>query len=520
MAKPTNLKKIGSTEYDVAIVGGGINGAAAAQELSAKGYRVLLVDKGDFGSGSSSRSSRLLHCGLRYLAPGTSPWEFAAHPSRLLTGMRMARLAIDARDEFIKRNPQRAQISKLHFPIFKGGSYSGWHVDVAFGILKIFNAGKADLNYRRIKGAEARGLPLVNSLRDLNQLESVACYDEYQIAWPERVTLELALDAQEIGADVRNYTRADLIRKLPDGWELSVADVETGESVVVNAKTVVNTAGIWIDQFLQKHRSGKNPKILGTKGSHIVVKLDASARGMGIATMNRKNEPFYCLPWGDLHYLGPTEIVYENDLDNIDTTEGERDWLLGEANHLFPKLNLTKKDVLFTWSGVRPLTWDEKLPRGNRNRVLHDLSEDGLDGIFAMTGGPLMTHRSAGEEIREAVEKHLKRAGHRPSSTSNRAPNYASDFPRGGDPKILQALKGLAGNPVWLHRLLEEEQAKHLSDIILRRSGLTWYQQLTDVDVQAIAQHAAAIKNWSPERTAREIENYRSELRVIQQATP
>src|SRR5450755_807742 len=262
MSERVDIDRLKGEVFDVAIVGGGINGAAGAQELAARGYKVLLVDKGDFGSGSSSRSSRLLHCGLRYLAPGSSPWEFLAHPSRFATGLRMAKLAIEARDEFIRTTSQRTQLTRLFFPIYEGGSYSGWQVDAAFAMLTAMNRRRVPLNYRRIKGSAARLMPLIDELRDLDQLQSVACYDEYQMAWPERVTVDVALDAARMGGVARNYTSARIAGRRQDGWDIVLEDAPSGRQANVTARTVVNTAGIWIDEVFKEHRAGKDPKVL------------------------------------------------------------------------------------------------------------------------------------------------------------------------------------------------------------------------------------------------------------------
>jgi glycerol-3-phosphate dehydrogenase len=231
--------------------------------------------------------------------------------------------------------------------------------------------------------------------------------------------------------------------------------------------------------------------------------------------MNRKNEPFYCLPWGDFHYLGPTEIVYKDNLDAIGTEANERDWLLGEANHLFPKLNLTKKVVIFTWSGVRPLTWDATLPKGNRKRVLHDLAEDGLKGVYAMTGGPLMTHRSAGTEIADAVSGYLR--GDSSAAPGARfVPSYNSTFPRPEDANILGALRGDVKTPDWLLTLLKYEQVSHLSDVIMRRSGVIWYHKITDDDVKKIADNVGRLSGWSEGKVLAEIELFKKEFGVLQ----
>ncbi|CAM3586356.1 Glycerol-3-phosphate dehydrogenase [Bordetella sputigena] len=506
------LTSLDGRRFDVVIIGGGINGAAGAQQLAARGFQVLLADKGDFGSGSSSRSSRLLHCGLRYLAPGGSAWDFLLHPSRLATGMRMARLAIEARHEFVNTTAARAQLSKLYFPIYKGGAYSGWQVDLAFRMLDHYNRGRIPLNYQRLSGPRAASIPLVNALRDFDTLDSVASYDEFQISWPERVTVDIALDARRMGATVLNYTEAELVGRRGDGWEVALHDAIDGTRVRVQAEAVVNTAGIWIDKVLGPHRAGKPPKVLGTKGSHIAVELAPECRGIGVATINRKNEPFYCLPWGRYHYIGPTELIYEGDLDKIRTSTQDRDWLLAEANHLFPSFNLTARDVAHTWSGVRPLTWDARLPKGNRSRVLHDLSVDGLDKVFAMTGGPVMTHRSAGVEIADAVAARVRRTG------KATVADFRSDFPSPQEADVLPALRGDRPPPPWLDAMLEHGMVVHLSDALMRRAGVPWYHPLQDTDIERIGRYLGGRLGWAPARTEQEIAAFKQELSVLQHA--
>ena len=126
------LNELDGEKYDAVIIGAGVNGASAAQHLSAAGYSVLLIDKGDFASGSSSRSSRLLHCGLRYLAPGASMWDFARHPGMLATALRMAKQAMESRAQLVTTAPERVRPMKFHFPIYRDGPYAKWQIGLAF----------------------------------------------------------------------------------------------------------------------------------------------------------------------------------------------------------------------------------------------------------------------------------------------------------------------------------------------------------------------------------------------------
>ncbi|PSC03189.1 FAD-dependent oxidoreductase [Alsobacter soli] len=480
------LAALDAQSFDVIVVGGGVNGASAARDLSAAGYRTLVVDKGDFGSGASSRSSRLLHCGLRYLAPGRSLFDFVRHPGRFRTALRMAKLGMEARSEFVKACPERTAVMKLHFPVYRDGPYRGWQLDAAFRLLQALGPKDVPLDYERLSRAEVARSPLISGLRDQDKLASVARFREYQFDWPERVCLDAIGEAEQAGAVARNYTQAALSKPRADGlWRVTLTDLRSQAApVTVAARSVVVTAGVWMDGLLHEAEPRAGRKIFGTKGCHIVVQLPPECRGLGVATLNSLQEPFYCLPWKHLHYFGPTETEYRGDPDRVFVTDDECDFLLREANRLFPGLGLTRSSVLFTWAGVRPLTYDENVPFGNRSRVLHDLSLDGLPNAFAMTAGPVMTHRSAGREILSAVAHKLQ-----PSGPASRA---------GGAP---------TASPL--------AHAETLSDILFRRTGEAWTDPFEEDAMMRAAAEAGALLGWDEDRTRREIAAYRDEVDAI-----
>jgi glycerol-3-phosphate dehydrogenase len=509
-----SLAALSGAAFDVAVIGGGINGASAAQHLAAAGYSVLLVEKGDFGSGSSGRSSRLLHCGLRYLAPGRSLLDFVRHPSRFVVALQMAKKGMEARSEFVRTSAEQARAMRFCFPIFKGGPYRGWQVDLAFRLLQRLGPGDLPLDYERVPAQAATRIPLLRWLRDPQALESVAMFREYQFDWPERICVDSVLDAERLGAVVRNHTRARIVARTADGWSIEIAGADAtapgpnDHPVRVKAKVVLNMAGIWIDSVNRDAQPKAKQRVLGTKGCHVLVRLPADCANIGIATLNSKLEPFYCIPYRGFHFFGPTETLYEGDRDRIRVTAEERAWLVSEANRLLPQLKLTEADVLMTWAGVRPLTYDESVPFGNRSRVIHDLAPDDMPDVYAMTAGPVMTHRSAGRQLTDVVRRRI------PPSGPPKRPDYApARFPDDPDspPLVAEAPVKLSD----LRHAVRGQHARTLMDALFRRVELGWRCAFTPAELARAAEVIGGELGWSDTRKEQEIQAFRAEAAFL-----
>lgn len=507
----TPIGKLEQSHFDVVVVGGGVNGASAAQNLAAEGYRTLLVEKTDYAAGASGLSSRLLHCGLRYLAPGGSMFDFVRDPGKLKVALRMAKQAMQSRTQMVRATPERVRPLRFCFPIWKGGQYAGWQVDLAFKILSGSDRKGEPLDYQRLDRQTVKQTPLIQHLRDFDKLESVATFKEYQFEWPDRICVDTVIDAQRLGAEARNYTSASGFELRPDGrWDVQIRDELTGETAHVTTAIVLNTAGIWIDEVAGRvKKKDAKRRILGTKGTHFMVQLPPECKDFGIATLNRADEPFYCVPWRGMHYFGPTETVYEGDPNDIRPLEQEVEWLLDEANHLLPGLNLKREDVLFTWSGVRPLTYDPNVPKGKRSREIHDYAADGMPNFLAMTAGPIMTHRSAGQELCEAVKARIQpsRAGEAPSFGSTATPRVANEAP------VLADWDKIGATDV-IHTA-SNEQVVTLRDLMFHRTGLAWTRTMGFEAAKRIALLVAPTLGWDESRIEHEVRDYRDYLRAF-----
>jgi len=486
--------------FDVVIVGAGINGTAAARELAAARYKVLLVEQGDFGCGASSRSSRILHCGLRYFETATPIRTFAGSPRRLQQALGMAKAAMMAREELVMLAPSRCRPCTMCFPLYDDNAIRGWHLDLGLFALKHLGSTKLPLDYRRPKARKNHLVPFQSDLRDREKLHSIAMYREYLIDWPDRLCVEAALEAERSGAEIRLFTKATLQQRDEENhWIVDLHGLD-GTSQV-RAPVVLNMAGSWIDEVMaapmEKNIDARDHRLVsGTKGAHFVVRLPERYQGFGITTLNRIGMPLYCLPLrDDLYTIGPTETPFEGDARDVFASDEDIRFLLNEANHLLPGLGLKREQIEFSWAGVRPLTYDKTQPMGGRHRKIHNLASKGFSGILAMTAGPVMSHRSAGRELLGAVQKIIEI----PSSENKTAAPVARD---GGAPILLPNK-----NPdiAPLRAAVLYEHARDLSGILYTRTGRGWGEHLDEEALRPIAESVADLLDWDETEVSRQV---------------
>lgn len=501
------------SHFDVVVIGAGINGASAAQHLSSAGYSVLVADQGDFANGATSRSSRLLHCGLRHLASGVGFWQTLMHPRRLAMSMNTVRDDMLARDEIVRTIPERVKPIKFCLPIYSDDDYAPWQLDAAFAALRMTSPKGEPLKYRRHRPDQHEKVPISPWLRDPDKLRSIAVFEEYLFDWPERIALDALFDARRMGASVRNYVRvADLARRQEDGrWQMSLqptkgAAMDRSEPTTVTADIVLNLAGAWVDKVIASTGSNQAPKCRGMKGIHIAVRLPEEFSDWGVFTYNSIGEPLYCLPFRGIHYVGLTRTPFDGDVADVTATNREIDWMISETNRCLPKLELTRRDVLFTWAGVNPLTHDPQEPLGSREIKLHDLEQDGLPGMMTLTGGPIMTHRRVARKITKEIQKRLTPSGDRRELQYSGATTIfdSKDADRADE-------LGKAFTTEVL-RCVRDEMPANLSDLLMRRLGLGWEPDQGIDQAREIAEIAAPHLGWSNSRVDDELIAYQTQL--------
>lgn len=511
---PHDLSELDQVHFDIAIIGAGINGASTAQHLSAAGYRVLVVDQGDFANGATSRSSRLLHCGLRHLASGSNFWQTLMRPRRLAMSLKTVRDDMLARDEIVHTIPDRIKPINFCLPIYSDDQYAPWQLDAAFAALRLTSPRGVPLDYRRYSPGETDDVPISPWLRNPESLRSVAVFREYLFDWPERIALDALFDARQNGAIIRNYTRAvDLRRQQEDArWHMTLQSTEQhpmgdSESANVTADLVLNLAGAWVDNVITTTGSNTAAKCIGLKGIHIAVRLPEEFSDWGVFTYNSLGEPLYCLPFRGIHYVGLTRTPYEGDIAGVSATNREIDWMISETNRCFPKLALTRNDVLYTWAGVNPLTRDLEEPLGSREIKLHDLASDGLPGMMTLTGGPIMTHRRVARELTKEILDRLT-PSNSPKKLEYRGTQTMFDQNHEGD--VDNITKVFAAE---VERCAREEMPASLADLLMRRLGLGWEPDQGIDHARSIAEIAAPHLGWSEARIEDELVAYQAHLK-------
>ncbi len=398
-----DLQAIQRRDYDVVVIGGGVNGAATARDAALRGLSVLLVEKNDFAGGTTSWSTRLVHGGLRYLE------YFEFH---------LVRESLREREILLKTAPHLVQPIQMTIPIYGSGTRSYWEIQAGMVLYDVLSYDKTLPNHRMLSKAKMQ--QLFRSV-DHDNLKGAAQYYDGQAEHAERLCLEILLDAQSAGADVLNYATVTGLQRQGDRLTgLTAYDqiTETEFTVSLPAQAVViNTSGPWVDRVLGLgQRDGKplpisaEQKIGGTKGSHIIVNHFPGAPDTALYVEAKSDgRPFFIVPWCGQYLIGTTDLKYTGDLDRVKADNDEVDYLIKETNQVVPTARLSRQDVKFTYSGIRPLPYAEgkKAASITRAHILNDHAEDGVTNLVSLIGGKLTTHRQVGEEMTDWAFKKM-----------------------------------------------------------------------------------------------------------------
>ncbi len=371
-------------EFDVIVVGGGISGCGIALDAAQRGLRTLLVERGDVGSGTSSRSSKLIHGGLRYL----KQMQF-----------RITRLACRERDRMLQLDPHLVQPIQFLYPAYHGDRTPGWQVDFGLAV------------YDRLTGRSDRHAQLEREeLTDLapglaiDHLDRALAYTD-AMADDARLTLAVAATAHGYGSQV--LTRCEVSEAIVKGGRVAgvvLNDLETGRSHSVRAHVVVNASGVWTDAV--RERLGlKGRRIRPSRGIHLILPSERVPIRAAVTLLSPDDgRPVFLIPHPEGVLLGTTDHYHDGGLDDPRPTADEVDYLLGAAAAAFPQRPPRREDILGTFAGLRPILDTYADDPSDASREEDIWSEQGL---VSVSGGKLTTWRSTAEEAVDAIVKRL-----------------------------------------------------------------------------------------------------------------
>ena len=460
------------TPLDALVIGGGIVGSGVARDAALRGLNVALVDRYDFAFGTSSRSSRLLHGGLRYLAQGRLGLVREASVEKVIIH---------------KIAPHLAAPLPFIFPTRSGTEWKKWKLRIGVKIYDILCSGQ--------NLGKSTGLSRDEVLKVLPQLNTdhltgaVRYFDGFTN--DARLVLDTLRSAAANGAHLLNYTAMITGTRENDAWNCRLHDHLTDTPIEVKAKCIINAAGAWAPSFSQS-----GVKLRLTKGVHIVI--DRSRLNVPDAiVMAREKRILFAIPWGDRLILGTTDTDYEGPLDSPGCDAEDIRYILEVANYTFPSAKLNNEDIISAWSGLRPLiSAGEKGTPSDISRA-HQIKEP-HPGWIDVAGGKLTTYRLMAEQTVDRVVA-VTGASAKICSTAVTPLLAKQDY------------SGILPPPVSkeaVEHFCENEWAIHLSDVMIRRTSWRYYHRDHLTIARNVAEWMQQSLNWTNDQREDEFKSY------------
>jgi glycerol-3-phosphate dehydrogenase len=382
------LEEMKQVPLDVLVIGGGITGAGAALDAASRGLKVGLVEKHDFGSGTSSRSTKLIHGGLRYLKQGE---------------IKLVQEVGRERAILYRNAPHLVIPEKMLLPLVKNGTYG--RLATSFGLWLYDLLAGVEKRERRVMLSRAETEEIEPLLRK-NILKGAGIYYEYRTD-DARLTIEVMKTAAAHGAYCLNYMQVtDFEYQHGKLAGVKVTDKITGQSHLIYAKKIVSAAGPWADKLREKDHLIKGKKLHLTKGVHIVVPYDRLPVSQSVYFDVPDGRMVFAIPRDNCTYIGTTDTHYYGDIDQPDVTKDDVDYILQAANHMFPTVNLTEADITSSWSGLRPLIHEEGKSPSELSRKDEIFISD--SGLITIAGGKLTGYRKMAERVIDLVMSQLQ----------------------------------------------------------------------------------------------------------------
>jgi glycerol-3-phosphate dehydrogenase len=387
--RQNNITKLKESEFDLLIIGGGITGAGIALDAASRGMKVALIEKNDFASGTSSKSTKLIHGGLRYL----KQFDFW-----LVKEVGTERAIVH------KLAPHLVVPEKMILPLIDGGTYGSWLTSIGLKVYDILAAVEGEDQRKMLDKKEAlEKEPLLPE----SILNGAGYYAEYRTD-DARLTLEILKTALNYEANCINYMEATQFHYQENRVVgAHVKDGLSGEEFSIKAKYVVNSCGPWVDELRQLNHSKIGKRLHLTKGVHLVVAHEKLPVKQSVYFDVPDGRMMFAIPRGKVTYFGTTDTNYQEDKNNVHTSLVDATYLISAVNNMFPEVHLTLNDVESSWAGLRPLIHEEGKSASELSRKDEIFVSD--TELISIAGGKLTGYRKMAERIVDLVVKKYNR---------------------------------------------------------------------------------------------------------------
>jgi glycerol-3-phosphate dehydrogenase len=519
---PKNRPSLDGQRFQVIVIGGGINGVAIARECARAQRRTLLVEQNDFCAGTTSRSTRLIHGGLRYLEYGE---------------IGQVRESLRERGRLLRDRPHLVRPIRFLLALGKGSRRSALKVRLGLWLYRTLSRGT------RFTTGGSDESSRFERLLDSGQEWSIFDFEDAQCEFPERLVAEWLVEAGEAGAEIRNHTQV-LSIDVGHGRARGVflRDLLTGKEGRVEGAWVVNATGPWVDQVCQHSRVNMRSRMIsGVRGSHIVLPRLAGIPDQPVFAEAVDGRPIFLIPWNNQLLVGTTEVPDSSDPARTAPSSQEIEYLLKSIRCLFPQVTVSGADIHYAFSGVRPLPFTKtKSPSAvTRRHFLHDHANEGTQRLISVIGGKLTTAAAlaracarkmsipvadpqgfvpiSGADLHSLVDEVAALPG-----VTERTGEAVAEWHGKRTLKILQHARSRADMraPICPHSdhivaeavdALEGEYAVTLGDVLLRRVpvalGACWSEECTHIAAARIGM----VLGWSESQTRSEEEGFEKE---------
>lgn len=382
------LEAMSQKQYDVLIIGGGITGAGIALDAVTRGLKVALVEMQDFAGGTSSRSTKLVHGGLRYLK------QFEINVVA----------EVGREREIVYRNgPHVTTPEWMLLPIHEGGTFGRFTTSIGLRVYDFLARVKKEERRTMLSASDTlEKEPLIKQ----DGLKGGGYYVEYRTD-DARLTIEVLKAAGEAGADIINYTKAetflyDSARKVNG---LMVKDTLSDQCYTIQGKKIVNAAGPWVDDIRGKDFSKNNKQLRLTKGVHIVIDQSVFPLKQSVYFDTPDKRMVFAIPRDGKTYVGTTDTFYDQDIQHPRMTAADREYLVNAIHYMFPNVAISEDDVESSWAGVRPLIYEEGKDPSEISRK--DEIWESESGLITIAGGKLTGYRKMAENVVDLIANRL-----------------------------------------------------------------------------------------------------------------